>query len=112
MTHPDNAITPPVHRASLGKRMLIGTGIGLLLISVFLLGVDQADPAWGKLWMIKPLLMVPLAGAGAGLASYLMDDLRSRDGWKKALAMILTVIVYIIAFWLGAVLGLDGTLWN
>ena len=112
MTQQNNIITRSVHPSSLAKRMLVGAGIGLLLISIFLLGVDGADPAWGKLWMIRPLVVVSLAGAGAGFIHYLLDDLRSRGGRKKVLAMLLTVLVYIIALYMGTILGLDGTLWD
>lgn len=108
-----NNLTPPsIHPVSLTKRMLIGAAIGLVLISMFLLSVGKGNPAWGELWRIKPLIMVPLAGAGAGLVNYFLDELRAQGGWIKAITMILTVIVYIIALWLGSVLGLNGTLWN
>lgn len=112
MTQANNLTTQATHPVSLTKRMLIGAAIGLVLISIFLLNVGKGNPAWGELWRIKPLIMVPLAGAGAGLVNYYLDELRAQGGWLKALAIILTVLVYIIALWLGSVLGLNGTLWN
>ncbi|TKC13170.1 potassium transporter KefB [Pedobacter polaris] len=111
MIHSKNLIANSIHPVSLAKRMLLGAGIGLALVSLFLIG-SRAEPAWGKLWMIRPLIMVPLAGAGAGLINYMMDDFRAQGGWKKALAIAFTVVAYIIALWLGIVLGLDGTLWD
>lgn len=45
MTHTESTGKQP---ASLTARMLIGSGIGLLLISFFLMGNNYADPAWGK----------------------------------------------------------------
>ncbi|PEC35719.1 potassium transporter KefB, partial [Bacillus toyonensis] len=53
--------------------MLLGAGIALILILVFLLGVDNPKPEWGKLWMLKPLIVVPTAGAMGGVFYYFMD---------------------------------------
>lgn len=33
-------------------------------------------------------------------------------GVNKTVAMILSVVIFIIGLWLGIVLGLDGTYWN
>lgn len=38
--------------------------------------------------------------------------LRCLGGWQKWLAMVISVIGYLVAVWPGSVLGLDGTLWN
>lgn len=112
MTQTNNLTTQPIHSSSLSKRMLLGVGIALILITIFLLGVGEPNPAWGKLWMIRPLIIVSLAGAMGGVFYYFMDHLRYQGGWRKTLAYILSLIGYIIALWLGTVLGLDGTLWN
>lgn len=101
------------HPASLSKRMLLGGGIALILITAFLLPVfDDPKPEWGKLWMIRPLVIVSLAGAAGGGFYYFMDDLRLKGGLAKVLANLLSLLVYIVALWLGSVLGLDGTLWD
>jgi len=107
-----NNITQPVHKSTLGKRMVLGAGIALVLIIIFLLGVDNANPAWGKLWMIRPLIIVPIAGAMGGLFYYLMAQVFNLAGWKRVVSIAVGVIGYIIALWLGTVLGLAGTLWN
>jgi hypothetical protein len=112
MTQANNLTTQPVHSAPPGKRMLQGAGIALVLITIFLLGAGEPNPGWGKLWMIRPLIIVPLAGAGGGIFYYLMDHLRYQGGWRKITANMLSLIVYIIGLWLGTVLGLDGTMWN
>ena len=112
MTQRNNLTTQPIHPASLGKRMLLGAGIGLLLISLFLLSAGEPNPAWGKLWMIQPLIIVPLAGAMGGLCNYFIVHFRNHIGINKTMATILSVIVFIIGLWLGIVLGLDGTMWN
>lgn len=112
MIQTSNPVTLSVHSASLGKRMLIGAAIALTLITIFLLKAGAPDPAWGKFWMIRPLIIVPLAGACGGVFYHLMDTLRSKGGWKKIAANVLSVVVFIIGLWLGTVLGLNGTMWN
>ncbi|WP_246202129.1 potassium transporter KefB [Spirosoma agri] len=102
----------PIHPAPLGKRMVQGAGVALLLIAFFLFKSGEPNPEWGKLWMIKPLLMVPVAGAMGGAFYYFMDYLRYQGGWKKLIATVLSLIGYIFALWIGTVLGLNGTMWN
>jgi hypothetical protein len=41
-----------------------------------------------------------------------MDHFRARGGWIKIVANIVSLLGFIIALWMGTVLGLDGTLWN
>ena len=112
MTQRNNETAQLVHPASLGKRMLQGAGIALILIIVFLLGAGEPNPDWPKLWMLKPLIIVPLAGAMGGVFYYFMDHLRYQGGWRRTLAIILSLIGYVIVLWLGTVLGLDGTWWD
>lgn len=112
MTQKDRLTTGPIDSASLTKRVLLGAGIGLLLITLFLLGVKEPKPEWGKLWMLKPLLIVPLAGASGGAFTYFLDQFRQQGGWKGVVAFIVSLIGYVVALWLGTVLGLNGTLWD
>jgi hypothetical protein len=112
MTHVNNLTTQPNQSSSLIKPILIGAGIALIVISIFLMGVKHPHPAWGKLWMIKPLIITPLAGASGGVFYYLLKPLRLQGGWKMILGYAISFIGFIIALWLGIVLGLNGTLWN
>ncbi|MBF9251945.1 potassium transporter KefB [Pontibacter sp. 172403-2] len=112
MTQKNNLKVFPIKSASLIKRMLLGALIGLILISIFLLGAGDPNPEWGKLWMIRPLIIVPLAGAMGGAFNYFINQQDFRNGWAKILAIILSIIVFIIGLWLGTVLGLDGTYWD
>jgi hypothetical protein len=109
---PKNNFSKSVHPLSVSKLMAIGGGIAFILIIIFLLPVPKAKPEWPALWMIKPLIVVPVAGAMAGIFYYFMDHLRFQGGWKKFLANIFSLIAYIIALWMGTILGLHGTLWN
>lgn len=111
MTH-RNETQQPTHSISVGMRMLTGAGIGLILITFFLIGAGEAEPGWSEYWMLKPLLMVPAAGALGGLFFYNMDHLRSQGGWRAAFAIVLSLLVYIVVLWLGTVLGLHGTMWD
>ena len=112
MTLKDRFTTRPIDSSSLTKRALLGAGIALLLIILFLLGVKAPKPEWGKLWMLKPLLLVLLAGASGGAFTYFLDQFRQQGGWKGMIAFMVSLIGYVVALWLGTVLGLNGTLWN
>jgi hypothetical protein len=92
----------------LSRRMLVGAGIGLLLISLFLLPIKNPNPEWGKFWMIRPFIIVPFAGAMGGLCNYYIMQFNL----PKIVAVLLSVLVFVIGLWIGFVLGLDGTLWN
>lgn len=104
-------ITTSTYTVLLVKRMLLGAVIAFVLMAFFLKGA-QAQPEWGKFWMIRPLVVISLAGATGGAFYHFMDGVSYRGGWRRVLAIIASIIVYIIGLWLGTVLGLDGTLWN
>lgn len=112
MTQNHNFKIFPINTASLIKRMLVGASIGLILISIFLIGAGDPNPEWGKLWYIRPLIIVPLAGAMGGVFNYFVAQQDFKHGLVKGLAIIFSLIVFIIGLWLGIVLGLDGTYWN
>ena len=113
MTTTNNLTSPPIDYSSLIRRMLVGAGIGLILISLLLSAAGDGRPEWGRFWMIRPLIVVPLAGAGGGFGTYLMEYLLGyQGGWSKIIAVVLSIIGFLIALWLGTVLGCAGTLWN
>jgi hypothetical protein len=97
---------------SLGKRVIIGAAIGLLVILSFVLRVREPHPDWGKFWMIRPLIVVPLAGAMGGLCNYIIVRFHSLVGINKIVAFVASAVIFIVGLWLGIVLGLVGTLWN
>lgn len=111
MTPNNNSTIQPIQFA-LAKRMVVGAGIGLLLISLFVFGVKNPNPEWEKLWMIRPLIIVPFAGAMGGLCNYVLVHFHDRIGVNKPIALVVSVLVFMIGLWLGIVLGLDGTLWD
>lgn len=101
-----------VSRKSVSIRALIGAGIGLAVISLFLSSVKHPRPEWGDYWMVKPLIIVPLAGAAGGIFSAFMDFFAHLNGWNKLLTRFISVLAGLIGLWLGIVLGLNGTLWH
>lgn len=107
---PTNNLTS--HRASARNHVLRGAGIAFIVILAFLLSAEEPKPEWPKLWVIKPLVIVPLAGAMGGLFYYSMHHLRDRGGRIRLLANLSGLIGYIVALWLGMVLGLNGTWWD
>lgn len=107
-----NQTMKKIHGAPAGIRMLQGGGIALIVISAFILAENNPKPEWGQYWMIKPLLVTPLAGAMGGLFYFWMDHLRCQGGWKTIMAYVISFLGYLIGLWLGIVLGLNGTLWN
>ncbi len=109
--HQSNSTAQPNQPGQLAVPVLLGAGIGLIVISFFVFGVDHPHPEWGKLWMIRPLLITPAAGAMGGVFYFVMDHL-SKRGLNRSLALVLSLVVFIIGLWLGIVLGLAGTLWN
>jgi hypothetical protein len=111
MEQKSNHTTNQSNSASLSMRVLIGGGIALLLISFFLLTAGEPNPEWPTLWRIKPLIIVPLAGATGGLFFHLVNPKRF-TGLLKVLTYTLCLILYIIGLWMGTVLGLNGTYWN
>jgi len=112
MTHTQNSTTPASEQGSLALPIMIGAAIALGIISLFLFGANNANPAWGKFWMIRPLIVSSLAGATGGAFYYFMTSLSANGQINRTVAVIVSLIVYIICLWLGIVLGLDGTMWD
>ena len=111
MIQENKSVIWPINWPVLLKPAIIGAAIALTLMIIFLWGV-QGNPAWGQFWKVRPFVVITFAGAGGGLFYYVMNALRARGGWRRAVAEILSIIVYIIGLWLGTVVGLDGTLWH
>ena len=102
----------PLFTAAWKKRMLLGTGIGLFMISFFVISAGRGNPAWGDYWRIKPLLLTPFLGAVIGACYDVTEPLRRLDGWLGRLFLVLSLLGYFIGLWMALVLGLAGTMWN
>ena len=99
-------------RRKLIKNASLGAVIGLGFISFIIFSVDAPKPEWGSLWRIRPILVTSLAGAAGGAFFFFMNDFTARRGWNKAVVYVISFFVFIVGLWIGAILGLDGTLWN
>jgi hypothetical protein len=108
--HPQSA-RQPLHPVALSTRALVGAVIALAVICLFVFG-GEPNPAWPKYWQVKPLLLTPAAGAVGAAFGYFLDGWHYQGGWKKALALIASVLAFLVALWLGIVLGLNGTMWD
>lgn len=111
MTRKDDLQYPTI-KAVLVKRILLGSAIAFCLIALFLAGVNGPKPEWGKFWMVKPLVTVPIAGAMGGAWYHFIRRYFDHAGWKKMLSILIGLTGYVVLLWLGTVLGLDGTMWN
>ena len=112
MNQKNNLLMQQINPKILTRSVLIGAAVGLAIIFFFLVSVDRPHPEWGSLWMVKPLVVTPLAGAFGGAAFYAINLVIAKGGWTSALAFVLGLIVAFVVLWLGIVLGLNGTLWN
>lgn len=94
------------------KNAALGAVIGLAFISFIVFSVDAPKPEWGNLWRIRPILVTSLAGAAGCVFFFFMNNFAARRGWNKAVVYAISFLVFIVGLWIGAILGLDGTLWN
>jgi hypothetical protein len=112
MTTTESVLKGPLFTPALGKRMILGSCIALVMICVFVIGAGKGDPAWGDYWRIKPLLLTPFLGGMTGLCFDITESLRRLSGWTGKLFLIISVLGYCAGLWMSLVLGLNGTMWN
>ena len=112
MTQVENLTKRPLFTPALGKRMLTGAGIALVMISFFIISAGKGSPGWGDYWRIKPLLLTPCLGAITGLCYDVTEPLRRLSGWLGRLFLLVSLLGYFIGLWISLVLGLNGTMWN
>lgn len=106
---------PPIYRLK-PKTILLnaitGYVLGLGVISLFISGVDNPKPEWGPYWMVRPLIITPLASAFGTLALLLPNFLKLKTPWKRIMALLAGLVLFMIILWTGIVLGLAGTMWD
>lgn len=112
MTRTNSFISQPIDKATYAKSILIGAGFALIMITIFLVSDQDPNPAWGNYYMIRPLIIVPFAGACGGAFFAFMDSIEKKGFWQKLVALFICLIVYVFGIWMGSVLGLVGTYWN
>ncbi|MBS1660714.1 MAG: potassium transporter KefB [Bacteroidetes bacterium] len=102
----------PLFTPALGKRLIAGAAIGLVLIGFFLITAGKGNPAWGDYWRVKPLLLTPALSALVGLCYDITQPLRNLKGWQGKLFLVVSLLGYAVGIWLSLILGMAGTLWN
>lgn len=108
----DKRTPTTLNPGSVGRKLLTGAIIGLVVISLFVFSVNDPDPAWGNYWRVRPLIITPIIAAFGMLAFLLKDLVGPKRPVMRLVIFLLSLFGFIVALWLGIVLGLDGTLWN
>jgi hypothetical protein len=90
---------------SLGKCALQGAGIALVLMVIFLLFIGLVAGVWVPL----PMITATAGGALGGIVYYLMVQVWYQSGWKKILATIVSILVYIVLFWFSLIVAFSIT---
>ncbi len=93
-------------------RMAIGALLGFALISLFIFPIKDPDPAWGSYWRVRPLIITPLVAAFGFLSFYLKEYILPKTDAGKIVVFLISTVAFLVALWMGIILGLDGTLWN
>jgi hypothetical protein len=114
-----NEIHHSLDNNSFGKRALQGASIAAVLVIVFLSfifpigGVLNGKNFWQSLWQFFPLVTVTVGGALGGMFYYLIVKAWYPGGWKKIVATVLGILVYVLLLWLSLVAGFSATgLWD
>jgi hypothetical protein len=102
----------PQKKFSAVKPLLIGAALGLIVILIFVFRVSTPKVQSGKFWMVRPLITESIAGAIGALFFYFMNYMGSNGAINKTMALLLGVIVFILALWLGIIAGGDSTIWD
>lgn len=92
-------------------KAMLGAGMALILILAFITGAET-KAEWPEYWRIRPVIITPLFGAFGGMFYHFTSQLLPQMRIPKPIAYTLGLIGFVIALWLGFVLGLDGTLWD
>lgn len=94
------------------QNMIFGFVIGLIMICAMVFSVNDPDPAWGVYWKIRPMIVTPVITAFGACSFFLKNIVHPKEASMKLLIFILSLLGFIMSFWIGTILGLDGTLWN
>lgn len=52
------------------QRMLGGTAVGLLIVTLLVFSAGHPKPEWGEWWMLRPMAITPIATAFGSLAFF------------------------------------------
>ena len=102
-----------LYPASIGGRALIGGIIGLVIVTLFLIGAGfKGRPEWHHTWFVRPLAVECLAGMVGGAISAWLDQLAIQNRLSRLGMGIFSLVIFIVGIWMGFVLGFVGTYWH
>ena len=110
-----NELQHSLSNNSLGKRAMQGAGIAAVLVIVFLSiifpigGVLNGKNFWQGIWQFFPLVTATVGGALGGIIYYLIVKTSYPDRWKKILATIVCLLIYVLLVWLSLIAGFSAT---
>ncbi|UOK42339.1 MULTISPECIES: hypothetical protein [Flavobacterium] len=99
----------------LGKLVLQGAGIALLLAIIFLSIIFSVGEVlngktfWQGVWQFLPLVTVTAGGALGGMVYYAMVQIWNPSGWRRELATIFSLLFYVLLLWLCLIVGFSAT---
>ena len=119
MMNSQNEMMQGLSVQAFSHRVLKSAGLAFVLSVIFMPvflffgSVLTGQTFWQGLWHFFPLITVTIAGAFGGMVYYLMVQIWGTSPGKRILAVIASVLIYIVLLWLGLVAGLSVTgLWN
>ncbi|MDQ3278859.1 MAG: potassium transporter KefB [Bacteroidota bacterium] len=86
------------------KRAFQGAGLGILLLLIFLSLVGAINDGS---WVFLAMLTVAIAGACGGAFYHLVSQVPIERGWKRSLANLVCLLVYLVGLWMGLVYALS-----
>ena len=110
-----NELQHTLHNKPLGRFVLQGAGIALLLVTIFLAiifpigGVLIGKTFWQGVGQFLPLVTVTAGGALGGMIYYQVVQRWYPSGWKKVLSTVFSILLYIVLLWLSLIAGFSAT---
>lgn len=92
----------------LRRRVLQGMTLSAVLqMLLFSFGVNQIFWPWWRMGIVGGAVVI--AGALGGSIFYFLDPMRSKGGWNKAVAIMLSTIAYILLLLTAFVIAMNKT---
>lgn len=101
-----------IRKKSIVRHLLSGWAIGLVLITLFVFSADDPKPEWGPWWIVRPLIVTPIVSAIGMLSFFLKSIINPSSDLGKIAVFLISLFFFVVALWLGFIMGLDGTMWN
>lgn len=114
-----NEFLQKFHCKSIGKCAWLGAFIAfvsaIVFLSVILLfgGVLDGKNFRQAIWEFFPLITMTCGGTIGGIIYYMLVKVWFSNGWKKILATIFSILIFIALVWISLAAGFSATgLWD